>query len=57
MILAGVRGIWQISARGEQPMHERTDLDLAYLDRVSFGTDLRILLRTIPAALGRRKGF
>ena len=57
LVKPGITGIWQISARGDRPMHERTDLDLACVDRMSFATDLRILLRTIPAALGRRTGF
>jgi lipopolysaccharide/colanic/teichoic acid biosynthesis glycosyltransferase len=52
----GVTGLWQVSAR-ERPMHEATDVDLDYVDSISFLTDLRILLRTIPAALGRKKGW
>jgi lipopolysaccharide/colanic/teichoic acid biosynthesis glycosyltransferase len=52
----GLTGLWQVSAR-ERPMHEATDVDLAYVDTISFLTDLRILLRTIPAALGRKKGW
>jgi lipopolysaccharide/colanic/teichoic acid biosynthesis glycosyltransferase len=52
----GLTGLWQVSAR-ERPMHEATDVDLEYVDAISFGTDVRILLRTVPAALGRKKGF
>jgi len=36
-------------------MLNHTDTDLRYLERISLGTDLRILLLTIPAAL-RRQG-
>ena len=52
----GLTGLWQVSAR-ERPMHEATDVDLEYVDAISFLTDVRILLRTIPAALGRKKGW
>ncbi len=53
----GLTGLWQVSARGDQMMHEATGLDLEYLERLSFRTDARILLHTLPAALGRRPGF
>ncbi|MBT8216923.1 MAG: sugar transferase [Acidimicrobiia bacterium] len=52
----GVTGLWQISARGELPMHEATHIDLEYVDTISFSTDLRILAKTLPAALGSRTG-
>ncbi len=52
----GVTGLWQISARGEVPMHEATHIDLEYVETISLSTDIRILARTIPAALGSRTG-
>lgn len=56
LVKPGLTGLWQVTERGTTPMHERTDLDLEYLERLSLATDLRILLRTIPAALGSRRG-
>ena len=53
----GITGLWQVSARGDAPMHELTAIDLEYLDKVSAWTDLRILLMTVPAAFGLRRGF
>lgn len=53
----GVTGLWQISARGDLPMHEATHIDLEYVESVTFMRDVRILLRTIPAALGDRTGY
>ncbi len=53
----GVTGLWQVSKRGEGAMHENTEVDLLYLERISLWTDLGILLRTIPAALGYRTGY
>lgn len=52
----GVTGLWQISDQNDQPMHECVQLDLEYLESISFRTDLSILLRTPAAMLGRRRG-
>jgi lipopolysaccharide/colanic/teichoic acid biosynthesis glycosyltransferase len=53
----GMTGLWQVSARGDGMMHEHVDIDLEYVDGVSLRTDASILLRTIPAALGRAPGY
>jgi lipopolysaccharide/colanic/teichoic acid biosynthesis glycosyltransferase len=54
----GLTGYWQVYARGDgQLMHERTDLDIAYVRSIGLRTDLKILLLTIPALLGLRKGI
>ena len=52
----GITGLWQVSERGEKPMHEATDIDLEYVDSVSLKCDLRVLLLTVPAALGSQQG-
>jgi lipopolysaccharide/colanic/teichoic acid biosynthesis glycosyltransferase len=53
----GLTGLWQVSARGDgRLMHEHTALDLEYAARMTFHEDCRILLLTVPAVLGRRKG-
>lgn len=56
LVRPGLTGLWQISERGSAPMHQRTDLDILYLHRMSLRTDLAILIRTLPAALGRCRG-
>ena len=53
LVRPGLTGLWQISRRGEGLMHLYTDIDLEYVATVSFRTDLKILMRTIPAALSR----
>jgi lipopolysaccharide/colanic/teichoic acid biosynthesis glycosyltransferase len=53
LVRPGLTGLWQISRRGEGLMHLYTDIDLEYVATVSLRTDLRILVRTIPAALSR----
>lgn len=52
----GITGLWQVSERGDGPMHEATDVDIEYVESVSLAADLRILALTIPAALGAQKG-
>jgi lipopolysaccharide/colanic/teichoic acid biosynthesis glycosyltransferase len=53
----GLTGLWQVSERGNGLMHEHVDVDIDYVDQVSLRTDLRILLRTLPAALLTHQGF
>ena len=47
----GLTGLWQVTARGNGPMFEHTDLDIEYAQRVTLRRDLKILLLTIPAVL------
>jgi lipopolysaccharide/colanic/teichoic acid biosynthesis glycosyltransferase len=56
VVKPGVTGLWQISDQNGKPMHECTEIDIEYLNRMSFTEDLRILMRTPLAMLGRRKG-
>ena len=51
----GLTGLWQVTARGEAPMHEATDIDVAYVENVSFLEDIRIVMRTPAAVLRARK--
>jgi len=52
----GLTGLWQVSARGDAPMHEATDIDIAYVDNVTFGRDIKIMILTPAAVLGSRRG-
>jgi len=52
----GLTGLWQVTSRGDVPMHEATDLDIEYVDNITFVGDLKILLKTPAAVLGSRKG-
>ena len=49
----GITGLWQVEARHEPDFDRWVERDLAYIDRWSLLLDLKILLRTIPAVLGR----
>ncbi len=50
---AGLTGLWQISKRGKKDMSvlERIQLDIDYAETKSFGMDLRIISKTIPAMI------
>lgn len=56
-VLPGITGLWQISGRADIGFDEMISLDMAYVQRVSVATDLRILLRTIGAVLGGRGAY
>jgi len=49
----GITGLWQVGARLDAHFDERAQLDLAYIDRWSLLLDLKIILRTVPAVIGR----
>ena len=49
----GITCLWQISGRSNVGFDEWIRMDLEYIDRWSFGLDMQILVRTIPAVLRR----
>jgi exopolysaccharide biosynthesis polyprenyl glycosylphosphotransferase len=49
----GMTGLWQVTARREPDFDRWVEADLEYIDRWSIWLDMRIMLRTIPAMLGR----
>ncbi len=50
----GMTGLAQVNGRGSLPFARIVEYDLDYVKRQSLRLDLEILLRTIPAVLGRR---
>jgi len=53
-IKPGVTGVWQVSGRSTIGYPARARMDLEYVGRRSFGRDLAILLRTLPAVIRQR---
>lgn len=53
----GLTGWWQVSGRSDRPMHENTELDLYYVDNLSPGLDVRIIIRTIGVVLSGLGAF
>ncbi len=52
----GLTGPWQISDRNRLNFEEAIELDLRYIRDQSLALDLRLLLKTIPAAFRNRGG-
>jgi exopolysaccharide biosynthesis polyprenyl glycosylphosphotransferase len=50
----GMTGLWQVGGRRDPDFDHWVNADLEYIDRWSLWLDLRILARTIPAALQGR---
>jgi exopolysaccharide biosynthesis polyprenyl glycosylphosphotransferase len=50
--LPGITGLWQVGDRNRMGFDDMVRLDLEYLNGWSLGSDLRILLRTVPSVLG-----
>jgi exopolysaccharide biosynthesis polyprenyl glycosylphosphotransferase len=47
----GITGMWQVAGRSWLPVDEGLRMDLSYVEHWSLGLDLRIILRTVRAAL------
>ncbi|HZT44239.1 MAG TPA: exopolysaccharide biosynthesis polyprenyl glycosylphosphotransferase [Chthonomonadaceae bacterium] len=53
----GLTCIWQISGRSDLDFARWVELDLEYIDTMSFWQDLAIIARTIPAVLSTRGAY
>lgn len=53
-VTPGLSGLWQVSGRSDIDYPLRVRLDAVYVGSWSLRSDLLILLRTVPAVLGRR---
>ncbi|MPZ72355.1 MAG: sugar transferase [Nitriliruptorales bacterium] len=53
----GLTGWWQVTERDQGLMLEHTRADLRYLNNVRLKTDLKLLLMTVPAVLGKMRGL
>jgi lipopolysaccharide/colanic/teichoic acid biosynthesis glycosyltransferase len=52
--IPGITGLWQILGRNKTEFDERSQLDIAYIQRACIRLDLEILLRTFRVLLTRR---
>jgi len=50
----GVTGLWQVSGRSNTSYARRVQLDVWYVNNWSVWLDIAVLLKTLPAVLGRR---
>jgi lipopolysaccharide/colanic/teichoic acid biosynthesis glycosyltransferase len=53
----GLTCLWQIRGRSNLNFEEWMRLDIEYVDRFSFGLDLRILALTVPAVISARGAY
>jgi lipopolysaccharide/colanic/teichoic acid biosynthesis glycosyltransferase len=52
VVRPGLTGLWQVTARGTEPMEAGVAVDIEYVRRVSFALDCRILALTPAAVIG-----
>lgn len=57
LVRPGLTGWWQVSGRSDRPMHEHTELDVYYVENLSFWMDMRIVARTIRVVLSGLGAF
>ncbi|MBC2370738.1 sugar transferase [Listeria booriae] len=50
-ITPGCTGLWQVSGRNDVSFAEMVNLDLEYIQKVSFSLDMHILIRTVRVIL------
>jgi len=43
----GITGLWQVSGRNDLSFEDRIRLDLKYIKNISFGRDIKIILKTL----------
>lgn len=48
----GLTGLWQVSGRNDVSYDERVQMDVEYLAKASFFTDLKIIAKTVHAVVG-----
>ena len=48
---------WQVSGRNEISFEEWMELDIRYVQEMSFGTDIKILFKTIPAVFSKKGAY
>ena len=56
-VIPGITCFWQISGRSEIPFKQQVELDLQYIKSRNFFTDIKILLKTIPAVFSGRGAY
>ena len=57
LVLPGMTGVWQVSGRSTASFDDLVRLDFYYLENWSIWLDISILMKTVPAVLGRRGAY
>ena len=53
----GLTGHWQVSGRSDVSYPSRIQMDVDYVDRIRFGRDLLIMLKTVPVMVTWRGSY
>src|SRR5262245_7488525 len=56
-IKPGITCLWQVSGRAEIDFSGQVQLDVDYIENLSFWMDLKILARTVPAVISGRGAY
>jgi len=56
-VTPGITCLWQIAGRSHIGFNEWMRLDLEYIKKRSFTTDLKIMIKTIPAVIARKGAY
>lgn len=56
-VVPGITCIWQVSGRSDIPFKQQVQLDTKYIRSQSIATDIKLLLKTIPAVLLGKGGY
>ena len=50
-VVPGITCLWQVSGRSDIPFETQVDMDVEYIENQSFGYDMLLLIKTVPAVL------
>lgn len=56
-VTPGITCIWQVSGRSDLPFPKQVLLDIEYMQKRSLWTDIKLLLRTLPAVIFARGAY
>lgn len=56
-ITPGITCFWQVGGRAEIDFPQQVELDVMYIEQQSFWTDVKLLLKTIPAVVNRKGAY
>ena len=55
--MPGCTGLWQVSGRNELTFNQMVELDLSYIQNLSFILDLKILIKTFFVILVPKNAY
>jgi lipopolysaccharide/colanic/teichoic acid biosynthesis glycosyltransferase len=56
-ITPGITCFWQVGGRAEIDFPQQVELDVLYIEQQSLWTDVKLLLKTIPAVVNRKGAY